>query len=71
LKKKSAPFQKVSRAGSGSYLRMLFLKGLDCPTQYFDCANSGAGGEVGRCWSEAWTPYLLHREPGPPRSFQL
>jgi hypothetical protein len=26
---------------------MLFLKGLDCPTQYFDCANSGGGGEVG------------------------
>src|SRR6267378_3487744 len=33
-----------TRAGSGSWLRMLFLKGLECPTQYFDWANSGGGG---------------------------
>jgi hypothetical protein len=45
LKKEMRAVSGNTGAGSGSWLRMLFLKGLECPTQYFDWANSGGGGE--------------------------
>jgi hypothetical protein len=48
LKKEMRAVSGSTWAGSGSWLGMLFLKGLECPTQYFDWANSGGGGEVSR-----------------------
>jgi len=44
-KRRARRFLDVLSVGKGPWQCMLFLRGPDCPTQYFDCVNQLGGGE--------------------------
>jgi hypothetical protein len=66
LKKEMRAVSGSTRAGSGSWLGMLFLKGLECPTQYFDWADSRSDGGM-----RTAPPYAGANSPGNKRVSRL